>query len=125
MKEPILSLELLKDTDLLSSKLTSPEKVALPVSNAKLKGVILDVEIVKLVPEAVNDGSKPPPAKLSNINFGVDFDIVTFPAKVESFVLNVIGPSVKVFEVPEPSHLVTDCPVPIPSNTDELSIFSH
>ena len=51
--------------------------------------------------------------------------IPTLPAKVERLPSNTIGPLVKVFEVPEPSHLVTDCPVPNPSNTDELSIFSH
>jgi hypothetical protein len=59
-----------------------PAKVALPVSNAIDNGVILDVDKVKLVPDAVNDGSKPPPAKLSNINFGVDLLIVKSPAKV-------------------------------------------
>ena len=30
-----------------------------------------------------------------------------------------------MFEVPDPDHPATDPPVPIPSNTDELSIFSH
>ena len=30
-----------------------------------------------------------------------------------------------MFEVPEPFHLVTFCPVPDPSNTDELSTFCH
>jgi hypothetical protein len=33
--------------------------------------------------------------------------------------------SVKVFDVPEPDHKATVCPVPAPSNTEELSIFSH
>ena len=32
---------------------------------------------------------------------------------------------VSVFEVPDPAHPATDPPVPDPSNTDELSIFSH
>ena len=61
---------------------TFPAKVALPVSNAIDNGVILDVDKVKLVPDAVNIGSKPPPAKLSNINFGVDLLIVKSPAIV-------------------------------------------
>ena len=37
----------------------------------------------------------------------------------------VIGELVKVFEVPDPAHPATDPPVPIPSNTDELSTFCH
>ena len=49
----------------------------------------------------------------------------TSPAKVELLPLTVIGASVKVFDVPEPDHKATFCPVPAPSNTEELSIFSH
>ena len=45
-------------------------------------GVTLEVFILKLVPEASSIGSNPPPAKLLNVNVGVDFSIVTPPAKV-------------------------------------------
>ena len=48
-----------------------------------------------------------------------------FPGTVMSFPEKVIGEFVKVFDVPDPAQPVTVPPVPDPSNTEELSIFSQ
>ena len=45
------------------------------------------------------------PLVLSKVNLPTPSSITTSPAKVELLPLNVIGPSVKVFEVPEPSGI--------------------
>ena len=54
---------------------------------------MLEVDIVKLVPVAVKIGSKPPPAKLLNVNVGVDFSIVTPPPKVALFEWSNVRPA--------------------------------